>query len=198
MSFNKCNDDLDIIAKLDDEPNDVGGLSAGQLKAEFDRAGKLIQEYINRTLLPQLEGPAAAESLGARLDGEVTSVQGALNVLRTASQKAGNLPTGGHAGQLLVKTSDAVYDAAWQDVFAAVEFAAEDWAAQGDGYVLSIPQSAHKRKNALFGCQLRQLVQGVYTDNTWAAMGTRSSFDAATGAITLTGADAFDGAALFC
>ena len=29
-------DDLDNIQKLDDEPNDVGGLTAAELKAEFD------------------------------------------------------------------------------------------------------------------------------------------------------------------
>lgn len=46
--------DLNIIQKLDDEPNDVGGLTAAELKAKFDEAGNLIQEYINETLIPQL------------------------------------------------------------------------------------------------------------------------------------------------
>ena len=30
--------DMDIIQKLDDEPNDVGGLTAQELKEEFDKA----------------------------------------------------------------------------------------------------------------------------------------------------------------
>lgn len=46
--------DLDIIAKLADEPNDVGGLSAAELKAKFDEAGNAIKEYINGTLIPAL------------------------------------------------------------------------------------------------------------------------------------------------
>ena len=37
------NDDLNIIQKLDDEPNDVGGMSAQELKAAFDKAGNSIQ-----------------------------------------------------------------------------------------------------------------------------------------------------------
>ena len=46
------NGDLNIIAKLDDEPNDVGGLSSDQLKAKFDEAGNAIKDYINNTLIP--------------------------------------------------------------------------------------------------------------------------------------------------
>ena len=46
--------DLSIIQKLDDEPNDVGGLSAQELKAKFDEAGNAIKEYINDSLIPQV------------------------------------------------------------------------------------------------------------------------------------------------
>ena len=46
--------DLAIIQKLDDEPNDVGGLTAQQLKAKFDESGLIIQTYINESLIPQL------------------------------------------------------------------------------------------------------------------------------------------------
>ncbi len=45
--------DLNIIQKLDDEPNDVGGMSAQELKETFDRAGNLIKDYINNSLVPQ-------------------------------------------------------------------------------------------------------------------------------------------------
>lgn len=47
--------DMNIIAKLDDEPNDVGGLTAAQLKAKFDEGGVALKEYINAVLLPELE-----------------------------------------------------------------------------------------------------------------------------------------------
>ena len=38
------NGDLNIIQKLDDEPNDVGGLTSAQLKAKFDEAGNVIKD----------------------------------------------------------------------------------------------------------------------------------------------------------
>ncbi len=46
--------ELDIISALEDEPNDVGGLTAAELKARFDEAGNIIKNYINGTLLPGL------------------------------------------------------------------------------------------------------------------------------------------------
>ena len=52
-------DDVDVIQKLDDEPNDVGGLSAAELKAKFDEAGNIIKGYINNTLVPQLSDTVA-------------------------------------------------------------------------------------------------------------------------------------------
>ena len=53
--------DLSIIQKLDDEPNDVGGLSAQELKAKFDEAGNVIKEYINDSLIPQVVGDGLSE-----------------------------------------------------------------------------------------------------------------------------------------
>lgn len=53
--------DLNIIQKLDDEPNDVGGMSAQELKETFDRSGNIIKEYINDTLIPQVLAEGAAE-----------------------------------------------------------------------------------------------------------------------------------------
>ena len=53
--------DLNIIQKLDDEPNDVGGLTAQELKETFDRAGNLIKEYINESLIPQVLGDGVTE-----------------------------------------------------------------------------------------------------------------------------------------
>ena len=55
MAIKQLTDDLNIIQKLDDEPNDVGGLTAQELKTAFDKAGNTIQKYINETLIPELE-----------------------------------------------------------------------------------------------------------------------------------------------
>lgn len=54
--------DLAIIQQLDDEPNDVGGLTSAQLKAKFDQAGLAIQSYLNNTLIPELLAADATES----------------------------------------------------------------------------------------------------------------------------------------
>ena len=63
-------DDLDNIQKLDDEPNDVGGLSAAQLKAEFDKSGNTIKKYLNETLIPQLSDTVAEAEVRATAERE--------------------------------------------------------------------------------------------------------------------------------
>lgn len=51
-------EDLAVISKLEDEPNDVSGMTPEALKAAFDRSGLTIQQYLNQVLLPQLEQQA--------------------------------------------------------------------------------------------------------------------------------------------
>jgi len=72
--------DLDIIQKLDDEPNDVGGLTAAELKAKFDAAGNIIKGYVNEQLLPSIsetvaEAQARAEAEAARVKAEQARVE---------------------------------------------------------------------------------------------------------------------------
>ncbi len=55
----KFSGDLDIIAALDDEPNDVGGLTAAELKAKFDEGPKALAEYLNDTLTEEVEARLA-------------------------------------------------------------------------------------------------------------------------------------------
>lgn len=68
--------DLNIIAKLDDEPNDVGGLTSAELKAKFDEAGNTIQKYINETLIPAVVADDATEAARAAAEqGRVEAEQ---------------------------------------------------------------------------------------------------------------------------
>ena len=53
--------DLNVIQKLDDEPNDVGGLTSAELKAKFDESGNIIKKYINETLIPAVLAEDATE-----------------------------------------------------------------------------------------------------------------------------------------
>jgi hypothetical protein len=77
MAFEKFNKDMKIISALDDEPNDVGGLTAAELKAKFDEGGEALKRYLNDTLIPAVvadgvteEHRAAAEA--ARVAAEQT------------------------------------------------------------------------------------------------------------------------------
>lgn len=54
MSISNFDQDMNIIAKLPDEPGGEGGLSAAQLKEEFDKGGNLIKTWINTVLIPHL------------------------------------------------------------------------------------------------------------------------------------------------
>lgn len=60
MVFTTCSVATNNISTLDDLPNDVGGLTATQLKAAFDKAPTEIKGYINDTLIPELDGLADA------------------------------------------------------------------------------------------------------------------------------------------
>jgi hypothetical protein len=44
-----------VIATLDDQPNDVGGLTAAQLKAKFDEAPTALKDFFNDTTKPEID-----------------------------------------------------------------------------------------------------------------------------------------------
>lgn len=107
MSLPKFNDDMQIISKLADEPNDVGGLSANDLKAKFDEAGNLIKAFINDTLLPYLEDATGAGDIGiANIPGlnDAATVQAALQELKTQlnNTTTGSIPDRSLPGEKLV------------------------------------------------------------------------------------------------
>ena len=66
-------DDIDVIQKLDDEPNDVGGLTAAELKAKFDESGNIIKKYLNEVLVPQLSDTVAEAEVRAAAERERVS-----------------------------------------------------------------------------------------------------------------------------
>lgn len=55
MDFTPLEKNMDIISALDDEPNDVGGLTATELKAKFDEGGNAIKDYLNNTVIPEVK-----------------------------------------------------------------------------------------------------------------------------------------------
>ena len=71
MALSKFTKDMAIISALDDEPNDVGGLSAAELKAKFDEGGQAIKTFINDILTQEIQIQFA---LKTELDGLVIGV----------------------------------------------------------------------------------------------------------------------------
>lgn len=99
MSLTLFTKNMSIIALLPDEPNDVGGLSAEQLKEKFDEGGNALKEYLNKTLIPEIDAAIEAAALGVPsgggidgriiVDGSLTSgkyASGSVNVAAIADE----------------------------------------------------------------------------------------------------------------
>lgn len=76
MAIPLFEDDLAIISKLSDNPNTGDGLSAEELKAKFDAAPKLIQDYINNILIPNLDKTVDVDALVADLLDATLVIEG--------------------------------------------------------------------------------------------------------------------------
>lgn len=104
MSIPTLDTDLSIIQKLDDYPNDVGGLSAAELKAKFDEGALALQTYINTVLIPALIAsnlpftPTAAVN-AATIQAAIENVQAQL-----AGISAGSIPNNTVGMEKLTKT----------------------------------------------------------------------------------------------
>lgn len=66
MSLPRVPNTLGTISKLDDRPNDTGGLTAAELKAKFDKDSETLKKFLNNTLIPYLESASAAAQLGIK------------------------------------------------------------------------------------------------------------------------------------
>lgn len=53
--FDRLNEDIAFVQKLGDNPNSENGLTAEELKEWFDKAPLVIQTYLNRVFIPQIE-----------------------------------------------------------------------------------------------------------------------------------------------
>ena len=67
--------DLNIIQKLDDEPNDVGGMTSAELKETFDKAGNIIKDYLNNQLIPAILSDDATEAARAEAEAARQSAE---------------------------------------------------------------------------------------------------------------------------
>lgn len=66
MSLTKCTADTDVISELADEP----AMSATELKAKFDEAGRSIKNYLNDTLTAEVDSLVAKTNMGSESKGK--------------------------------------------------------------------------------------------------------------------------------
>lgn len=104
MSIPTLGTDLSIIQKLDDYPNDIGGLSAAQLKAKFDEGVLALQTYINTVLIPALIASNVSFTPTAAVKAE--TVQAAIENVQAqlAGISAGTIPNNTVGMEKLTKT----------------------------------------------------------------------------------------------
>ena len=104
MSIPTLDTDLSIIQKLDDYPNDIGGLSAAQLKAKFDEGVLALQTYINTVLIPALIASNVSFKPTEAINAE--TVQAAIENVQAqlAGISAGTIPNNTVGMEKLTKT----------------------------------------------------------------------------------------------
>lgn len=94
MAFTQLTTDMDIIAKLPDNPNSDAGLTAAQLKAKFDQGGKAIKAFINDTLLDEV-GDMSKADYDTNADGKVDAADLADEATKLATART--ITVGGKA-----------------------------------------------------------------------------------------------------
>jgi len=96
MALTKLSSDLNNISHLDTEPNDIGGLSAEQLKAKFDEGPNAIKAYINDTLTKEIDEQKADKSevrdivLGQIPNGTITAEKLSTEINTSINSKTPN------------------------------------------------------------------------------------------------------------
>lgn len=68
MAITFFTEDMNIIQKLDDQPNDVGGLSADELKQKFDEGGNKLKAFLNNSLIPQLNNVITSQKIDEMME----------------------------------------------------------------------------------------------------------------------------------
>ena len=152
------NDDIEFVSKLTNKPTADMGMPPATLKAEFDKAGKAIQMFLNETLIPAVNGiiaitgtvdktltvdgaPADAKAVGDRLYTAEDRIKNDV-LKKTGGEMSGGIAMGGNRVTGLGTPADGG-DAATKGYVDSrrkawtVTLPAEDWTGEGP-YVQSI------------------------------------------------------------
>lgn len=152
MSLPKMTTPVNNISLLDDLPNAVGGLSAAELKARFDKAGGDIQTFLNETLIPAIEQMGVDE--GAARDAAIQAAIDALELDTTVENLQKAIVAAESRSKEYADTKDAANLAAAKQyaddkadaaASAAVNAAAADATSKADAALLSAKNYANQQ-----------------------------------------------------
>ena len=150
--------------------------SEQKVRADLQYHPDAIRDYINETLIPEVE--EQAEAAGKGLEEARKELEGVEQTLEEHRESIIDLSVG--------DPPEAVRAA-------RVDFTAEDWTEDEGSFVLVIPQSAHRRVNGDFGFSLWD---GGRT-GTWNTAGASAVYDPETGDVAVTAEGAFAGHIVF-
>lgn len=178
--------DLNIIQKLDDEPNDVGGLTSAELKAKFDESGNIIKKYINETLIPAVLAEDATEESRKQAEaarvaaeqGRVTAEEGRVSA-ETARAAAEQARSEAEASRVSAENARAEAETARADETAGIVARAT---AQANAAAGSASQAAGSEQSAKDAANTATGAASSASQSAAAASGSASQASAAAAA----------------
>ena len=69
MALSLLTAEVDNVSRLSDQPNDIDGMSADDLKAVFDEGVVAVKTFLNEVHIPEVEDAIGAAARGITLDG---------------------------------------------------------------------------------------------------------------------------------
>lgn len=187
--------DLNIIQKLDDEPNDVGGLTSAELKAKFDESGNIIKKYINETLIPAVLTDDATEESRKQAEaarvaaeqGRVTAEEGRVSA-ETARAAAEQARSEAEASRVSAENARAAAETARADETAGIVARATEHANAAAGSASQAAGSEQSAKDAA-GTATGAAISASQSETAASGSASQASAAAAAAAGSAAGAE---------
>ena len=187
--------DLNIIQKLDDEPNDVGGLTSAELKAKFDEGGNIIKKYINETLIPAVLTEDATEESRKQAEaarvaaeqGRVTAEEGRVSA-ETARAAAEQARSEAEASRVSAENARAAAETARADETAGIVARATEHANAAAGSASQAAGSEQSAKDAA-GTATGAAISASQSETAASGSASQASAAAAAAAGSAAGAE---------
>ena len=169
--------DLNIIQALEDEPNDVGGLTSAELKAKFDEGPNKIKTYINETLIPEILTEEATEAARAAAEAQRDANENQRIENENARIAAEQARTTAESARADAETERAAAESARNTAEQAREAAEQARADETAGIVAQATEQAVIASNA--ASEASSSASGASTSASAAAASASSASDSA-------------------